>query len=138
MANPSPQHTPTDGLGTATQITLTSNGAAGSALTTIAAGRLYSSAVSVSGATINGTAYSTGFTLTAAVKDVGGNAFTSGNSNSVVFKSYDTSRATVNSSTGVVASVAAGQVVLEASFPTNDTTDGVDKIYVQVVLNVYP
>lgn len=138
MANPSPQHTPTDGLGTATQLTVTSNGTGGSVLTTIAAGREYSTAYSVSGATINGVAYQTGNTLTAAIKDVGANAFTSGNSNSVTWRSYDTSLATVNASTGVVAAVKAGQVVLEARFPFADTTDAVDFVYVQVVAQIFP
>lgn len=138
MANPSPQHTPTDGLGTAAQITLTSNGTGGSVLTTIVAGREYSTAYSVSGATINSVAYQTGNTITATVKDIGGTSFSSGNSNSVSFKSYDTSRATINSSTGVVAAVAPGQVILEARFPTFDTTDGSDFVYAQIVAQIYP
>lgn len=126
MANPSPQHNPTDGLGTATQITLVSGG--GAALTSIVAGREYSASLSLGGTNT--------VTLTSTVKDVGGNAFTSGNGNAVAFKSYNTNQATVNASTGVVTGVAAGQAVIEASFPTADTTDGVDKIYVQVLVTV--
>ena len=149
MANPSPQHNPTDGLGTAAQITVTTNGTGGSALTALVAGRLYSTGISASGATINGTAYNSTFTLTAAVKDIGGTAFSSGNSNTVAWKSYDPNLAAVNASTGVVtvgsgytqpgiSGTRYGNVVLEATFPTFDTTDGVDKIYVQVIVSVYP
>jgi hypothetical protein len=128
MANPSPQHTPTDGLGTATQITLT---AAAEALTTIVAGREYSVTLSLSA-----TGHAATTTLTSTLKDVGGNAFTSGNSNSVAYKSYNTAQATVNASTGLITAVAVGQALVEASFPLFDTTDGVDKIYVQVLVNV--
>lgn len=138
MANPSPQHTPTDGLGTATQITLTSNGANGSVLNTIVAGRLYSVNLSVSGATINSVVYQTGNTLTAAIKDIGGNAFASGNGNAISFRSYDTSRVTVTSPGGVLAAVAPGNTIVEARFASFDGTDGVDFVYVQVVVQIYP
>lgn len=148
MANPSPQHNPTDGLGTPNQITVTTNGTGGSALTTVVAGRTYTTGISASGATINGTAYNSTFTLTGTAKDVAGTTFTSGNSNAIAWRSYDTNLATVNSSTGVVAVGAGytqpgisgtkyGQVVLEARFPTFDTTDGNDFVYVHVIVSVY-
>jgi hypothetical protein len=130
MANPSPQHTPTDGLGTPNFITLT---AAAEALTTIVAGREYSVTLSLSS-----TGHTAATTLTAVLKDIGGNTFTSGNGNTVSFKSYNTAQATVNVSTGVITSVAVGQALIEASFPTFDTTNAVttDKVYVQVLVNV--
>lgn len=148
MANPSPQHNPTDGLGTPNQITVTTNGTGGSALTTVVAGRTYTTGISASGATINGVTYNTTFTLTGAAKDIAGSAFTSGNSNAIAWRSYDTNLATINSSTGVVAvgagytfpgfsAVKYGQTVLEARFPTFDTTDGTDFVYVHVIVNVY-
>lgn len=161
MANPVPQHNPTDGLNTAAQVTLASTGTGGSALTAIVPGRLYSSAISVSGATINGVVYQTGFTLTGTVKDVtAANTFSSGNSNAVAFKSYDVNIATITSPAGVVAAGPGyvqtpsgknvtnwGQVILEGSFPTFDNIEpnlagpagaNADKVYVQVILQVYP
>lgn len=130
MANPNPQHVPTDGLGTATQITLT---AAAEALATVVAGRLYTVTLSVSA-----TGHASSTTLTATVKDVGGNSFSSGNGNAVSYKSYNTAQATVSTPAGVIAAVAVGQAIVEARFPTFDTTDGVDFIYAQVIVTVIP
>lgn len=123
MANPSPQHNPTDGLGTAVKIALSGTG-----LTTIVAAREYSASLSLGGTST--------IALTATVQDNAGNTFASGNGNSVTWHSYNTDVATV--SAGTVTAVKAGQAVIEASFPTFDSTDGVDKIYVQAVIQVGP
>lgn len=149
MANPSPQHNPTDGLGTATQITLT---AAAQALTTVIAGRVYTVTLSVSA-----TGFASSTTLTATIKDVGGSAFTSGNGNAVSYKSYNNPSAgapswlhlsqfagyaadvaSVSTPAGVITALAPGQAVIEAKFPTFDTTDGVDFVYVHVIVTVVP
>lgn len=124
MANPNPQHNPTDGLGTAAKIALTST--AGAAINTIVAGRQYTTALSLSGTDTT--------TLTATIQDIGGNTFTTGNGNSVTWKSYNTSQATV--AAGVVTGVAKGQALIEAQFPTFDSTDGNDFIYVQLLVTV--
>ena len=149
MANPSPQPTPTTGVGTAVKIALSASAVA---LTTIVAAREYAVTLSLSG--------SNATTLTATVEDVAGSTFTSGNGNSVTFKSYGNPSAgspawyrpspgvagpntysadvaSVNSS-GVITALHVGQCIVEAAFPTFDTTDGEDFIYAQVVVTVTP
>lgn len=121
MANPSPQHTPTDGLGTVNRINLSGTG-----VTAIVAGAQYQVSLSLTGTTT--------VALTATLKDIAGSTFTSGNSNTVTWKSYNTNVATV--SAGTVTAVARGQAVVEAEFPTFDTTDGSDFVYVQILVNV--
>lgn len=122
MANPSPQHNPTDGLNTAALIDISGTG-----VTTVVAGRLYTVSLSLGGTNT--------VALTATIKDVTNtNTFTSGNGNSVTWKSYNTNQATV--SAGTVTAVAKGQAVIEAQFPTFDNTDGNDFIYVQVLVTV--
>lgn len=121
MANPSPQHNPTDGLGTAAQITLTGTG-----VSTLVAGHLYSVSLSLSGTST--------VALTAAVKDIGGTGFTTGNANSVTWFSGNAYVATV--AAGTVTAVNKGQAVVEARFPTFDTTDGTDFVYVMILVNV--
>jgi hypothetical protein len=128
MANPSPQPTPTSGVGTAVKIALS---AAAEALTTIVAAREYSVTLSLSA-----TGHAATTTLTSVIQDVAGTTFTSGNSNSVSYKSYNTAQATVNASTGLITAVAVGQAVIEAKFPTFDTTDGIDFVFAQVLVNV--
>lgn len=122
MANPSPQHNPTDGIGTAVKIALSGTG-----LVTIVAAREYSVPLSLTGTTT--------VAVTATVQDAAGTTFSSGNSNVVTWVSYETGVATVDSS-GNVTAVAKGQAVIEAQFPSFDTTDGVDKIYVQLLVSV--
>lgn len=121
MANPSPQHNPTDGLGTVNRINLTGTG-----VTTIVAGQVYAVPLALSGTTT--------VALTAILKDIAGTTFTTGNGNSVTWKSYNTNVATV--SAGTVTAVAKGQAIVEAQFPTFDTTDGTDFVYVQIQVNV--
>lgn len=135
MANPSPQHVPTDGLGSAAKLVVTSNDAN---FQTVVANREYAQQLSKSGATINGTAYASTATLSGAVKDAGGSAFASGNSNAVSFASNNTYVATVNASSGAITCVNHGVAVIDVKFPTFDGTDGVDFIYAQVVVTVYP
>lgn len=149
MANPSPQPTPTSGVGTAVKIALS---ASTEALTTIVAAREYSVTLSLSA-----TGHAATTTLTATVQDVAGTTFTSGNSNVVKFKSYNnpsngspawhrTSNfsgysddvASVGLTSGVITALAVGQAVIEAYFPTFDTTDGTDLIFTQVLVNVIP
>jgi hypothetical protein len=125
MANPSPQHNPTDGLGTATNIVLTGTGI------TQVAGNVYKVSLNV-GASPNPASVA----VTSTIKDVGNNTFSSGNSNTAALKSYDTSVASVSGST--VTAVKAGQVVVESQFATFDTTDGVDKVYAQLLVQVAP
>lgn len=125
MANPSPQHTPTDGLGTATQVTLSGTGVSQ------VVGNVYKVSLNV-----GGSPNPSSVAMSSAVKDVGANAFSSGNSNSVTYKSADASVASVSSNT--ITAVKAGQVVVDASFPTFDTTDGTDKIYAQILVQVAP
>lgn len=123
MANPSPQHNPTDGLGTADVITL-----AGTGVTLLTPG-VYQVSLNVS-ASPNPSSVA----ITSTVKDVAGTTFTSGNSNTVAGKSYNTNVATV--AAGTITAVARGQAVVEFTFPTHDTTDGVDVIYVQILVTV--
>lgn len=150
MGNPSPQPTPTTGLGTATKIALSASAVA---LTTIVAAREYAVTLSL------GSSATT--TLSATVEDVGGNAFTSGNSNVVKFKSYgnpsagspswyrpsagaagpntyNADVASVGATSGVITALHVGQCIVEASFPTFDGTDGEDFIYAQVIVTVTP
>lgn len=124
MANPQPQHVPTDGLGTAAQITIS-----GTNVTTLTPGRVYSVPLNVSGAPNPASV-----ALTAAVKDLAGTAFTSGNANSVTWQSSTPAVATV--AAGTVTAVAPGQTIIEARFPTFDNIDGVDFIYVQIIVQV--
>lgn len=121
MANPNPQHNPTDGLGTVDRINLSGTG-----VTTIVAGAQYSVTLSLGGTNT--------VALTAILKDIAGTTFTSGNGNSVVWKSYATGIATAVA--GTVTAVAKGQAVVEAQFPTFDTTDGTDFVYVQILVTV--
>lgn len=121
MANPNPQHNPTDGLGTVDRINLSGTG-----VTTIVAGAQYSVTLSLGGTNT--------VALTATLKDIAGTTFTSGNGNSVVWKSYATGIATAVA--GTVTAVAKGQAVVEAQFPTFDTTDGTDFVYVQILVTV--
>ncbi len=135
MANPNPQHNPTDGLNTAAIITLT-----GTNVTALVVGHLYSVPLNV-GASPNPATVA----LTALKRDVtNANTFTSGNSNVVIWKSYNTAQATV--SAGTITAVAPGQAIIEAQFPTFDNTEGTDTatgnprdmIYTQVIVTVGP
>lgn len=121
MANPAPQHTPTDGLGTPSLINVSGTG-----VTAIVAGHQYQVTLSLSGTNT--------VTLTATLKDVGGNTFTSGNSNSASLKTDNPFVATVAGL--VITAVTKGQAVVDVRFPTFDTTDAVDFVYSQVLVNV--
>lgn len=120
MGNPSPQHNPTDGLGTAVKLALSGTGI------TQVVGNVYKVTLSLGGTST--------VSVTTTVQDVGGNTFTSGNSNSATLVSRNTYVATVSGST--VTAVHQGQVVVDVLFPTFDTTDGVDKIYAQLLVTV--
>jgi hypothetical protein len=124
MANPSPQPNPTTGVGTVNRINLS-----GTNVTTVIAGQLYSVPLNV-GASPNPATVA----LTATLKDIAGTTFTTGNGNSVTWISYNANVATV--SAGTVTSVAKGQAVVEARFPTFDTTDGTDFVAVQILVQV--
>jgi hypothetical protein len=125
MANPSPQHTPTDGLGTPNRINLSGTG-----VTAIVTGQQYQVSLNVGGSPNPATV-----ALTGTLKDIAGSTFTSGNGNSISWVSYNTNVATVNGG-GTVTAVAKGQAVIEGRFPTFDTTDGTDFVYVQLLVNV--
>jgi len=133
MANPSPQHTPTDGLGTATQITVSGTG-----VTAIVPNRQYQVSLNVS-ASPNPSSV----VLTAALKDAGGNAFASGNGNSASLKTDNAAIASVAGLT--VTAVAKGQAVIDVRFPTYDNVEpnasgpagaNAEFIYAQILVNV--
>ncbi len=129
MANPSPSHNPTDGLGTAAVIILSGTG-----VTAINTGGVsqYKVTLSVS-ATVNPATT----TLTAVLKDIAGSTFTSGNSNVVKYFSYanpsapgttapagsvsqDPNVCSVGVTSGVITALHPGQGVVEARFATTD------------------
>lgn len=125
MANPSPQHNPTDGLNTAAQIIVSGTG-----ITALVAGRQYQVPLNV-GASPNPASV----VVTGTVKDAtAANTFTSGNSNAVTLKSDNPSVASVSGTT--ITAVAKGQAVVDVRFPTFDTTDAVDFIYAQILVSV--
>ena len=175
MANPSPQHTPTDGLGTPVAITLTCSYPA--ALDKVGSttgrspgnhigGHQYVLTLSVAGkpttyTTPNGKvmAYvTTAATLVPILNDASGLTFTpascgtaaatqtaTGTTNAVKFRAYQPGKASLGTNvvylgpptySGAVLSQNVGQAIVEAYFPTYDTTDGTDFIYTQVLVNV--
>ena len=163
MANPVPQHTPTDGLGVAAVVTVAGAGISkvGSQVAllagTTAGGHQYHLDLSVSSAG----GYAATCQLTTTIVDVKGNTYTP--VNSVVYKSYnDPTGAWYNpkpfgSYSAVVASVSAsglitalnpGQAIIEVQFPAfddtqtpetdSDTGNPEEMIYSQVEVRVHP
>jgi hypothetical protein len=172
MANPSPQHTPTDGLNVAAYVQVT-----GTNITNCAGGGLtpgtestpndttglngqgygavastnhpvaqYALKLSLSGATIGGTAYFSTCQLTTVLKDVANTTYTTSNTSNIVYKSYndpsagspawynpstfsslDKPKVNYNngnvvsvSSSGLITALATGQAIVEVQFPTFD------------------
>ena len=131
--NPVPQHNPTDGLNVAAQIYLTADGQGGSLLSTVVAGREYQIILSLSAKS----GWDANSTITAAVVDIKGGVYDV--QQAVTVNDYNTSVASVSavsaSATGgsfVLTAVAVGEAQVDVVFPTFDTTDGTDKIYVRL------
>lgn len=124
MANPSPQPTPTSGVGTVSQIAVSGTG-----ITAIVANRQYQVSLNVSGSPNPASVAVTG-----QPKDVAGTNFATGNGNSVSLKTDNAAVASVAGTT--ITAVAKGQAVVDVRFPTFDTTDGTDFIYAQILVQV--
>jgi hypothetical protein len=157
MANPNPQHNPTDGLGTAVAITLTDSAAkmtkVGSQVALSPGNRIgghqYALTMSVTGVGAEATEK-----LVGVVVDVKGLTFASGNGNVVKYRVYESPANGANSGKEIVnvtnsaqnpianscdmIALNVGQAIVEAYFPSFDTTDGTDFIYSQVILTVTP
>lgn len=160
MANPNPQHNPTDGLGTAAYVTLTDSAAkltkVGSQVTLSPGNRVggnqYALTMSVAGGA-NPFIPATD-KLVGVVVDVKGNTFSSGNGNVVKYRVYESPANGANSGKEIVnvtnspqnpianscdmIALNVGQAIVEAYYPTFDNTDGVDFIYAQVIVTVVP
>lgn len=152
MANPNPQHNPTDGLGVAAVILL-----AGSP----ALSKVGSQVAQNAGHTPGGHQYAVSLAMNATCQltpqavDVLGNDYTPDGSFSYVsyndpasrgpaykpsnFGSYDASIASVSDS-GLITALVVGQAVIEVSLPTFDNTETApaDKVYSQVLVTVTP
>lgn len=113
MANPNPQHVPTDGLGVAAYVQVTGTnitntaGGQGKAQGTTGVGALgqgvgagaptsgvfpvaqYALTLSLSAATVNGVTYADTCQLTTVLKDVKNNTYTTANTANIVYKSYN-------------------------------------------------
>lgn len=139
--NPVPQHSPTDGLGVAAEVIVTSDGQGGSALTTIVAAREYKMTLSLSA--VSG--WNAAVRLTAAAKDVAGglyfpqqNYFVNRNENAAVATAVASG---TNNNTILVTAVALGETVLDIAFPTFDNTESgshPEMVYCQVKVTVIP
>jgi len=158
--NPVPQHNPTDGLGVAAKINLTSDGQGGSAISTVVAGREY--AITLSKSAVSG--WNSAVTITAAVVDVNGGiydvqgAVLVNNYNDPAagspawykpsnFAGYDPSVASngavTPSATGgsfVLTALAVGHARLNVAFPTFDNTEAspAERIYACLDVTVIP
>lgn len=137
--NPVPQHNPTDGLGVAAKINLTADGQGGSLISTVVASREYAITLSVSAKS----GWDASATITAAVVDIAGGVYDV--QGAVTVKDYNSSVASVSAvtplTTGgsfILTAVAVGRAQVDVLFPTFDTTDGTDKIYVTLDVTVIP
>jgi hypothetical protein len=164
MANPNPQHNPTDGLGVAAVVLLTA--------TPVVLTKVGSQVAVNAGTTPGGHQYavtlslanSATTTLTEVLTDVKGNTYT--RVGAAVYKSYNDPAftgynpsnaisgngllanqvaysalvASVGASSGVITALHVGQAIVEAQFPTFDSTTGIATgfIYSQVIVTVTP
>ena len=154
MANPSPQHTPTDGLGTAAYVVLSCD--APSALTKVGSsvalspgnrvgGNQYALTLSVAG---TGAPIYQSVNINPLVVDAKGTTFSSGNGNKAKGRVYPAGN--IGQGTEIVYVVnqggplnlitltanKVGQAIVEVYFPTFDNTDGIDFIYAQIIVTV--
>jgi hypothetical protein len=122
-------HTPTDGLSGPYRINLSGTG-----VTAVIAGEVYKVSLNVSGSP-----NPSSVALTATLKDMAGNTFSSANGNAVTWKSQALPVATVNGG-GTVTTVGTGQGVIECTFPVGDGTYliGTGLVYAQLIVTVGP
>jgi hypothetical protein len=156
MANPNPQHNPTDGLGVAavvlvsgTGVTKVGNQTATSAGTT-PGGHQYALSMNIGGTPAAATCQ-----LTTTITDVKGTTYST--VGSPVYKAYCPASAPAHPATvgspdlvatvsgsGLITAVAKGVVIVEVQFPTYDNTEGADTttsnpkdmIYSQIIVTV--
>lgn len=158
MANPSPQHNPTDGKGTAVAIVLSDAAAkmtkVGSQVALSPGNRIgghqYALTMSVAGGA-NPFVPSTDH-ITPLVVDILGLTFTTGNGNVVKWRAYESPASGANSGKEIanvtgepdggcdILALNPGQCIVEAYFPTFDNSEGTyaEFIYSQIILTVTP
>lgn len=151
MANPNPQHNPTDGLGVAAVVQVSGTGI--TAEHTPATGAPNPGPYSLS-LNVGGTPNPTTCQLTASLVDVNNTAYSP--VGSFVYKSYNNFTATESafagysgkiasvSGSGLITALSPGQAIIEVQFPTFDNTLGNDAntgnpdemVYAQIIVQV--
>ena len=133
--NPVPQHNPTDGLAVAAYVQVSGTGIV--ANETVGANKPNAGNYTLTLSLTSSGGHALYCTSTASIVDVSDAAVIGANS-SFTYKSYSPAVATYVA--GQITAVAVGQAIVEAQFPTFDSSNGVlvGMIYTQIAVQVVP